>query len=64
MSRASGSTIEMSTPPTLMEPSVTSHNRAARRAQVLLPEPEGPTKAVTSPSRAVKFTPSNTFFLS
>src|SRR5699024_9475082 len=41
-----------------------SHSRAARRAQVLLPEPEGPTKAVTSPSFAVKLTSRSTCFLS
>ena len=64
MSSPSGSTVEMSTPPTWIVPSEISHRRAASRAQVLLPEPEGPTRAVTSPSFAVKLTPSSTFFLS
>ena len=35
-----------------MLPSDTSQSRAARRAQVLLPEPEGPTSAVTAPTFA------------
>ena len=47
-----------------MEPLVTSHNLAASRAQVLLPEPEGPTSAVISPSLAVKLTSCRTSFLS
>ena len=55
---------DMSTPPTLIEPLLTSHSRAARRAQVLLPEPEGPTSAVTSPSLAVKLTSRSTSFWS
>lgn len=37
---------------------------AASRAQVLFPEPEGPTRAVTSPSLAVKLTSCRTSFFS
>ena len=44
----------------VMLPLSISHSRAARRAQVLFPDPEGPTRAVTSPSRAVKLTPRRT----
>ena len=45
---------------TVIEPLSVSQSRAASRAQVLLPEPEGPTSAVTSPSLAVKLTPLST----
>ena len=60
-SSTSGSTVLTSTPPTLTRPELASQSLAARRAQVDLPEPEGPTSAVTSPSRAVKDTSSRTF---
>ena len=38
----SGSTVETSTPPTVTLPEEASQSRAARRAQVDLPEPDGP----------------------
>ena len=56
MSSVSGSMPETSTPPTVTAPSPTSQKRAASLAAVDLPEPDGPTRAVTSPSRAVKLT--------
>ena len=39
----------MSRPPRVMEPAVTSQKRAASRAMVDLPPPEGPTRAVKLP---------------
>ena len=48
--------VEISIPPTFIDPLLISHSLAASRAQVLFPEPEGPTRAVTSPSFAVKLT--------
>ena len=39
-----------------MCPAFTFQKRAASFAAVDLPDPEGPTSAVTSPSRAVKLT--------
>ena len=52
----SESTLEMSIPPTVMLPFSWSQKRAARRDTVVLPPPEGPTSAVTSPCFAVKDT--------
>ena len=43
----------MFTPPTQMVPLSISPSLAASLAQVLLPEPEGPTSAVTSPSFSI-----------
>ena len=57
--RVSGSTSSTSTPPTVSDPELWSQRRAARRAQVDLPLPDGPTNAVTSPSFAVNDTPSS-----
>ena len=52
----SGSILEMSMPPTVMRPFWLSQNRVASRETVVLPPPEGPTRAVTSPCLAVKDT--------
>ena len=54
--RVSGAIWDTSMPPTVILPRVASQNRAARRDTVVLPPPEGPTRAVTSPWRAVKDT--------
>ncbi len=43
-------------PPTVILPRSASQNRAASRDTVVLPPPEGPTRAVTSPCFAVKDT--------
>ena len=59
-SRTSGSTELTSTPPTVTRPELASQSLQLRRAQVDLPDPLGPTSAVTSPSRAVKLTSSST----
>ena len=59
--RASGSTVETSTPPMLTTPSSASQKRAASLAAVDLPPPLGPTKAVTSPSFATNETFERTF---
>ena len=47
----------ISIPPTKTAPASTSQNRAISLAKVDLPEPEGPTKAVTLPAFAVKEIP-------
>ena len=56
---ASGS-VRMSTPPSSIEPSFTSHREAMRRAIVDLPLPEGPTNALTVPGSMCKLTPWST----
>ena len=45
-----------STPPTSTAPELTSQNRGIRLAAVVLPPPEGPTKATVCPGSAVKET--------
>ena len=52
--KVSGSTLEMSIPPTVIVPCLVSQKRAARRETVVFPLPEGPTSAVTAPCFAVK----------
>ena len=47
-------------PPTVILPLSMSQNRAARRETVVLPPPEGPTSAVTSPCFAIKDTSRST----
>jgi len=59
-SSVSGSILEISMPPTVIFPRLTSQNLAASRDTVVLPPPEGPTNAVTSPCFAVKETSFNT----
>jgi len=59
-SSTSGSTVDTSTPPTVIVPELASQKRAASLEHVDLPEPDGPTSAVTSPSFAVKDTSSKT----
>lgn len=60
-SRVSGLIFAISMPPTVIFPASGSQNRAARRDTVVLPEPEGPTNAVTSPCFAVKDRSFSTF---
>ena len=54
----------MSRPSQVTRPPPGIQNRAASWAQVDLPEPDGPTSAVTCPSRAMKLTPCSTSFSS
>ena len=58
--RYSGSRVFTSTPPMVTVPLFTSQKRAINRDIVLLPLPEGPTKAVIFPSGMVAFTSFNT----
>ena len=57
--RLSGSTADISIPPTVILPLFTSQNLEASLDTVVFPPPEGPTRAVTSPCFAVKVTSSN-----
>ena len=56
----SGSTSETFMPPTVMVPLSLSQNLAASLETVVLPPPEGPMSAVTSPCFAVKLTSEST----
>ena len=49
-----GSICVTSTPPTFTTPEVASQNRGIRLAAVVLPPPEGPTRATVCPGSTVK----------
>ena len=51
-----GSICRTSTPPTFTAPEAVSQNRGIRLAAVVLPPPEGPTRATVCPGSAVKET--------
>ena len=51
-------------PPIKISPEETSQKRGMRLAIVDFPDPEGPTRAVTSPCRAIKEIPSALLSLS
>ena len=51
-----GAMSHTSTPPTVTLPLSTSQNRGIRLAAVVLPPPEGPTRATVCPGSAVKVT--------
>ena len=51
-----GSMSRTSTPPTSTAPEDTSQNRGIRLAAVVLPPPEGPTRATVCPGSAMKET--------
>ncbi|SKU11145.1 Uncharacterised protein [Mycobacteroides abscessus subsp. abscessus] len=53
---SSGVSVRMSVPSMRIAPRSTSWNRANNEASVDLPEPDGPTRAVTVPCRNVKLT--------
>ena len=58
--KVSGSMVEMSIPPTVILPFSMSQKREANLDTVVLPPPEGPISAVTSPCFAVKVTSRST----
>ena len=51
-------------PPTLIVPASQPSRWLIQRSSVLLPEPDGPSSAITSPNRTVSATPSSTACLS
>ncbi len=53
-----GSTREMSSPPTRMRPDVGSISRLTIIIVVVLPQPDGPTSVTSSPSATSKDSPS------
>src|SRR5919204_4035832 len=58
MSRCFASISVTSRPPIRIAPSVTSSSPAMHRNSVVLPQPEGPTRTMNSPSSIVRSTPS------
>jgi hypothetical protein len=58
MSRSAGSSLSLTTrPPMAISPPVISSSPATMRSSVLLPQPEGPTMTMNSPSAISASTP-------